>query len=78
MFPVDLRQRFFRTLNIAKRALQNRAGPNQIASGLVMKRHRQLNKSLEMTAEVAVAGGLAPHVFQGLMGVEEVAGVEEG
>ena len=43
-----------------------------------MKRHRQLNKSLEMTAEVAVAGGLAPDVFEGLMGVEKAAGVEEG
>ncbi len=43
-----------------------------------MKRHRQLNQSLEMPPTVAVAGGLPPHVFQGLMGVEEVAGVEEG
>jgi len=42
-----------------------------------MKRHRQLNQSLEMPSKVAVAGSLAPHVFQGLMCVEEVAGVEE-
>ncbi len=43
-----------------------------------MKRHRQLNQSLEMAPAVAVAGGLPPHVFQGLMGVEEVPGVKKG
>jgi len=43
-----------------------------------MKRHRQLNKSLEVASSVTVAGSLAPHVFEGLVGVEEVAGVEEG
>jgi hypothetical protein len=43
-----------------------------------MKCHRQLDQSLEMASAVAVAGGLAPHVFESLMGVEKVAGVEEG
>jgi len=44
----------------------------------MMKRHRQLNQSLEMASAVAVAGRLTPDVFESLMGVEEVAGVEEG
>ena len=43
-----------------------------------MKCHRQLNQSLEMPSKVAVAGSLSPHVFEGLMSVEEVAGVEKG
>jgi hypothetical protein len=76
--PVDLGERLFRALNVAQGALQNRAGPDQIASRLMMKRNRQLDQSLEMPSAVAVAGSPLPHVFQGLMGVEEVAGVEEG
>jgi hypothetical protein len=43
----------------------------------MMKRHRQLNESLEMTSEVAVARSFAPDVFERLMGVEEVGGVEQ-
>jgi hypothetical protein len=39
----------------------------------MMKRHRQLNQSLQMASEVAVAGSLAPDAFKGLMGVEKAA-----
>jgi hypothetical protein len=43
----------------------------------MMKCDGQLNQSLKMTSEVAVAWSIAPHVFEDLMSVEEVAGVEE-
>jgi hypothetical protein len=43
-----------------------------------MKCHCQLNQSLEMASAVAVAGSLAPHVLEGLMGVEEMGGIEKG
>src|ERR1043166_9687864 len=76
--PVDLRKKFFRALNVAQSTLQHGTGAHQIASGLMMKRHRQLNQSLEMAPAVAVAGSLAPHVFESLVGVEEVPGVKEG
>jgi hypothetical protein len=42
-----------------------------------MKRYCQLNHPLEMASEVAVVRGFAPHVFKGLMGVEEAPGVEK-
>jgi hypothetical protein len=43
-----------------------------------MKRNCQLNQSLEMTSAMSIAGSFAPDVFESLMGVEEVARVEEG
>jgi hypothetical protein len=44
----------------------------------MMKRHRQLNQSLQMASEAAVARSLPPKVFEGLMGVEKAAGIEQG
>jgi len=76
--PVDLGQRLFRTRDVAQSAFQHGTSSNQIAGGLVMKRHCQLNQSLKMTPEAAVPRSLAPHVFENLVGVEKVGGVEEG
>jgi hypothetical protein len=45
---------------------------------MVMKRDRQLNQSLEMASAMAMEGSLTPDVFESLMGVEEVGGIEEG
>jgi hypothetical protein len=42
----------------------------------MMKCYRQLYQSLEMPSEMAVVGSLAPHVFEDLMGVKEMGGVE--
>lgn len=75
---IQFRERFLHAAEIAQRALQNRAGPDVIALRLVMKRYRQLNQSLEMASEAAVAGGFAPEVFKDLMSVEEAAGIKQG
>src|SRR5882757_9218182 len=75
--PVHLRKGVFRPGKIAKRTFQNRLGSHQIAGRLVMKSHRQLNQSLEMASEAAVWRRLTPDVFQGLMGVEKAAGIEQ-
>ena len=42
-----------------------------------MKGNRQLNQSLQMTAQRAVAGCVAPNVLEGLVGIKEAGGVEE-
>lgn len=77
MFEVDFRERFFRTVEVAKAAFQHGTSPEMIASRCVMKRHRQLDHSLEVATQAAVAWSLPPDVFQHLMRVEEAGGIEE-
>jgi hypothetical protein len=44
----------------------------------MMERYRQLNHALEMPAKTAARCSLPPHVFEGLMSVEEAGGIEHG
>jgi len=75
---IDIGKRAVCSVEVAHGTLQNRARTDMVASGLVMKRDRQLNHTLEVPAQGAVLRRLTPSVFKDLMGVEEAGGVEEG
>ena len=76
-FEIKLGEGTVRPIEIPYGTLQNRAGADMIASGLVMKSDRQLNHTLEMPAHRPVAGQRAPNVLENFMSVEKAATVEE-
>jgi hypothetical protein len=60
---------------ILARALHQRASPRDISRGMVMKCDRRLNQPLQKSFLHPFR--LAPHVFPNLMGVIELARIEE-
>jgi hypothetical protein len=78
--PVEIEsgKRAVRAVEITHGTLQNRARTHMVAFGVVMKSDRQLNYTLQVPAQRTMTGRLTPGVFEDLVGVEEVGGVEEG
>jgi hypothetical protein len=76
-FQVQFAERFFCAVQVVERPLEKGASARAIASGLVMKGHRELHQALEMTSQRRVARGLAPQVFEGFMGLEEAGAIEQ-
>ncbi len=81
LIEVEIWEGGVRVLEIAQGTVQNRAGPDMVASGVVMKGDRQLNHPLDVQAEMqkrwAVARYGAPDVFENFMGLEEMGLVEK-
>ena len=63
------------TVQVPGRTLQQGSCSRQISPGMMVQRHRYLNQALQEKPFPAHA--FAPHILQGLVGVEEFSPVEQ-
>jgi hypothetical protein len=76
-FEVEIRERAVCAIEIAQGPIQDRACPNTVAGGLMMKSDGQLHHALEMPPQRPVGRHFAPDILENLMRVKKERSVEQ-